>query len=544
MKTMTYFHLVLRYAWVWSLGTLLLLSACTAGEGTAMVTTTPITTLVAATVAPTTTPTLAATDTPAAPEPTAAPTAVEPTVVVSPASLQPIQITNVRMMSPDVGWATGGNEGANVGRILRTNDGGAWWQDVTPAQVATEDILHAYFMDEANAWFVAYSDAAHSVFAVYATGDGGQSWQLSSVATEPYAAPFNIAFSDPMHGWMMVGLGAAAGSKAVDVLRTTDGGQTWTRVSHTAGAQDSTAGSLPFGCQKSGLVFVNADTGWATGGCPGGPIFFFVTHDAGTTWTPATLPTPLGYSEDLFTQCQCYFDAPLVNNGRILLLLRIYESPESTVLYMTEDGMSWTSVILPSFAVMGMPAFINPTDGWLTDGQQLFATHDGGQNWTPVAPFPSSELRGSLNFVNSHDGWFSNGQQLFVTHDGGQNWRAFTTMMTLPQTSGGTTSNTDTPDGENLEVTLANNNQTVTVPVGHSFLLKLGEDYTWSVDVTDDGIVSRVPNMAVVRGAQGVYEARQAGNTTLTAAGEPLCRQQTPPCGRPSILFQIHINVP
>jgi carboxyl-terminal processing protease len=92
-------------------------------------------------------------------------------------------------------------------------------------------------------------------------------------------------------------------------------------------------------------------------------------------------------------------------------------------------------------------------------------------------------------------------------------------------------------------VTLDDNGGTVTLHVGEQFLLKLGEDYNWTVTVADQRIVSRVVNIAVVRGAQGVYEAHQLGSTTLTATGDPACLQSKPPCAMPSRLFQITVVV-
>jgi hypothetical protein len=99
------------------------------------------------------------------------------------------------------------------------------------------------------------------------------------------------------------------------------------------------------------------------------------------------------------------------------------------------------------------------------------------------------------------------------------------------------------PTSSNLIVTLQDNNQTIHLQVGQTFLLKLGEGFDWNVTVADPAVASRVVNILVVRGAQGVYAAHQAGTTTLTAAGDPQCRQSTPPCAAPSILFKIQIDV-
>jgi hypothetical protein len=93
------------------------------------------------------------------------------------------------------------------------------------------------------------------------------------------------------------------------------------------------------------------------------------------------------------------------------------------------------------------------------------------------------------------------------------------------------------------DITLADNNSTISLKVGQSFLLKLGEGFDWNVSVTDQNIISRVINILVVRGAQGVYQAHQAGQTILTAVGDPTCRTSTPPCAAPSMQFKVQLVV-
>lgn len=58
-------------------------------------------------------------------------------------------------------------------------------------------------------------------------------------------------------------------------------------------------------------------------------------------------------------------------------------------------------------------------------------------------------------------------------------------------------------------VTYDDNGKTITLRVGEQFLLKLGDNFTWTITVDDPSIVSRVVNISVVRGAQGVYEAKK-----------------------------------
>ncbi len=100
------------------------------------------------------------------------------------------------------------------------------------------------------------------------------------------------------------------------------------------------------------------------------------------------------------------------------------------------------------------------------------------------------------------------------------------------------------PDGGNLTIHLDDNGRVVSMRPGDTFLLDLGMDtYDWSVEIDNQAVLSRVPGVLVIRGAQGIYEAHTTGQATLTATGDPLCRQSAPPCAMPSMIFKITVNV-
>ncbi len=94
-----------------------------------------------------------------------------------------------------------------------------------------------------------------------------------------------------------------------------------------------------------------------------------------------------------------------------------------------------------------------------------------------------------------------------------------------------------------LSVTLDDQGKTLSMAVGDSFLLNLGDVYNWDVSISDQAVLSRVIGITVIRGAQGIYQAHQAGTVTLTASGDPQCQQSQPPCAMPSMLFSVTIVV-
>ena len=103
---------------------------------------------------------------------------------------------------------------------------------------------------------------------------------------------------------------------------------------------------------------------------------------------------------------------------------------------------------------------------------------------------------------------------------------------------------TPAPSPTSTTVTINNNGQTIDLNVGDTFLLKLGDTMNWNnIQISDPSVISREVNVMVIRGAQGIYRALKSGTTTLTAQGDPFCLQATPPCGAPSRMFSVTVDV-
>jgi len=96
---------------------------------------------------------------------------------------------------------------------------------------------------------------------------------------------------------------------------------------------------------------------------------------------------------------------------------------------------------------------------------------------------------------------------------------------------------------EGMVVTLDDVGRTVVLRIGQNFLLELGEDYTWDIEIEPATIVSKNMKITPQANDQGVFIARKRGKAVLMAVGEPSCRQSQPPCGRPNVLFQVTVVV-
>ncbi|MGH2410208.1 MAG: hypothetical protein ACRDGS_07575 [Chloroflexota bacterium] len=90
-------------------------------------------------------------------------------------------------------------------------------------------------------------------------------------------------------------------------------------------------------------------------------------------------------------------------------------------------------------------------------------------------------------------------------------------------------------------ITTANNGQVLQYTVGQRFLLALGPDYAWTPAFSAPEVFKRAINVAVIRGAQGIYIATEAGRTTLTAVGVHVC--PSPGCADPARGFQVTLIV-
>jgi hypothetical protein len=104
-------------------------------------------------------------------------------------------------------------------------------------------------------------------------------------------------------------------------------------------------------------------------------------------------------------------------------------------------------------------------------------------------------------------------------------------------------SNVSEEESSTKDITLEDSGKSISLKTGQSFLLKLGEDFEWNVEVDNQDVVSRALNIMVIRGAQGVYEAHAPGHATLTAVGDPPCLHSDPPCKIHSTLFTLDIEV-
>lgn len=346
-----------------------------------------------------------------APQDTPLPNEINAPVIESPS------IINIEMLDEVYGWAV------TEENIIRTNDGGVTWYDVTPASLADAGYLvYPDFLNETTAW-VQFPDMNRypNGGKLYHTANGGQTW-------EAFNTPFSggaLHFTDERNGWMLSDLGVGAGSMAVSIFQTGDGGATWTRV-YTNDPNFAGAGeSLPLGGIKNLILPLDSQTAWVGGVIYApGQAYLYRSDDGGKTWFQINLALPADAAESELSVQDILFVSP--SEG--LLVIRMTAAAPKTIVYATEDGGNTWSLLPVTFEGYGILETPSARELIFYSADKFYVTNDAGRTVTVVTPeiaFGESIL--DMSFANSRTGWVvttspSNECLLYKTTDSGATW--------------------------------------------------------------------------------------------------------------------------
>jgi photosystem II stability/assembly factor-like uncharacterized protein len=344
---------------------------------------------------------------------TPAPAAIDAPLLESPA------LTSVQFLNELDGW------GVTETQVVRTNDGGITWYDVTPPDITeTGFSVDIFVLDKDHVWMQIpdFENYPNGGF-LYHTDDGGITWMI-------YTTPFSggdINFLDANRGWMLADLGVGAGSNAVAVYQTTDGGETWDRTYTNDPNNSEASDSLPLGGIKSGLVPLNMQTAWVGGVVYApGTAYLYRTDDGGQNWAQASLPLPQGAENFELSIDIDHMQFVTANDG--FLVLRMSGERTQTAFYVTRDGGdTWTltPTLIPE---AGSSDFLSTEEVIIYNGDQFYVTHDAGRTWSTVTPdIVFGDSFGAMDFVNVSSGWVitvdpANHRALYRTTDGGVTW--------------------------------------------------------------------------------------------------------------------------
>jgi hypothetical protein len=170
-------------------------------------------------------------------------------------------------VDPSVVLAGIAPDGSLGGTLYRSSDNGNTWSEV-PALAGT-----SVFDIEFAASGTAYIGTIDSV---WESSDGGLTWTADNLGIGVNDQVFDVALdpSDPSILW--AGIADASGSQPVNVMRSTDGGATWTDRTPPL--------AEPMSCQGIAVDPGNSNTVIAVFGGAFGGGQAWVTTDGGSSW--------------------------------------------------------------------------------------------------------------------------------------------------------------------------------------------------------------------------------------------------------------------
>lgn len=344
---------------------------------------------------------------------TPSPAEIDAPLIESPA------LVEIQFFNELEGWAV------TETQIARTNDGGLTWYDITPpGMTATEYSLEIFFLDKNHAWVQKpdFENFPNGGF-LYRTSDGGFTWRTS-------ITPFSdgeIRFLDEDNGWMLADLGVGAGSNAVAVYQTTNGGARWELKYINDPNHPDAKDSLPLGGLKSGITARNMQTVWVGGVTYSpGTLYLYRSDDGGSNWSQVTLELPPGAENSELSVDTDQMQFVTATDG--FLAVHMAGDSTQTAIYVTHDaGDTWTltPTLLPND---GSFDFLTAEEAVIYNGEQFYVTHDAARTWTIIPPdtlFGESFF--DMDFANVSTGWIitvdsENHHTLYRTNDGGATW--------------------------------------------------------------------------------------------------------------------------
>lgn len=240
------------------------------------------------------------------------------------------------------------------------------------------------------------------------TIDGGQTWTTISTGVK---ATFNsIWFTDNNTGYIS--------NDAGSLLKTFDQGATWNIIF-------TNSGNVPK------IIFANSLVGYAILDKGIGNYLIIKTTDGGNHWAIVSQHQWKIYGLDVLspdTVFMSVFDDPnlsgeiwasynggsswnLLQSGdfdpsciKALSKLNILEGTYDSFIYTTTDGgISWDTHSVPGTVYNDM-AFVSDVTGWMA-GENIVKTTDDGNSWTVEVPFSYNRFFRSIKFPSGDTGF-------------------------------------------------------------------------------------------------------------------------------------------
>lgn len=264
-----------------------------------------------------------------------------------------------------------------VSGLWLTKDGGATWSLVSP-----EKISAALTLDPKNpSVLYAAGNRERGGGGIYKSTDGGKTWSVLRSGESPSAMVVDPLNSTVVYAGLTL-------SSNYEVLKSTDGGANWNPLVRPGGSQSPGIGSvaaLALAPSKPSTVY--AGLGVYHGG------FVNRSDDGGSTWrnisqTGGSVPfmAPSTIAVDLENPDLVYVGWALMGNKRLFKSVNRGASWQDLSAGLPSGGSAILSLIVDPLNVNTLIAAM-PGNSTVPSARQIggiFASHDGGANWSEL----------------------------------------------------------------------------------------------------------------------------------------------------------------
>ncbi len=273
------------------------------------------------------------------------------------------------------GWIAG-----DSGIILHTTDGGLSW--VLQDTQTENEITDVFFLDRNQGWASSFNYFAPPYGTkLLKTTNGGANWELYPYPQEDIFITC-IFYLDSLRGWM--------GGKPHAIVRTADGGITWTQAT----VDTSILAFFPV----LTIQFYNDQYGYASGGMFDIAGVIWRTSNGGDTWyamDASDAPADEVHGIHMFDSIRVMGAGGDPDFGYGVGMIRTFDG-----------GINWE---YDELTVQGYATdldFRNATEAWAPLGprQKMIYSLDAGTTWTPIIP-PDSAAIFDVIFPDSLHGY-------------------------------------------------------------------------------------------------------------------------------------------
>lgn len=318
-----------------------------------------------------------------------------------------------KLLNASSGWVLTGN------RVLLTTDSGESWREISPKEGGYAAPIDVLFLDATTGWILYKARSGDADFTLAITSDGGETWTSSNIKI-PVPSPESggpmlagngqLAFSDRLHGWLLIDFQTSSAFSSGGLYTTADGGLTWGEAKNEPGF---------FGTIRA---FPNGDL-WALAG----DFRDLLVSKHGTAFQAVDLPAP----PIVAPAAGPHYSLPTFSDDSHGFLAVTYEGTSkkdsAAALFITADGGDhWAA----DRALLNLERDreVQTVTG---DSTWFVPSFPGGTqpsvlrvrpNDRVTAPPQTAKVACAASFASADHGWMNCGGELSSTIDGGNSW--------------------------------------------------------------------------------------------------------------------------